>query len=211
MVCQACFIFLLQSSFLLIYASNASFREASKISSPFSICSSVMVSGARFRYLACAITRSQLKCSASIIEEDSCSAAFLSFSSSTSFRLSLVTLGFVRTTNSPPWIYLFNPVFTFDALQAVCKIAPSYRLLQTVFPCFQLQNFCKLRDLHHISTIHKTLLLPLILLHIYTSICLKLHTLVFQKHLLLSPAWCSTPCMVHNSVAGILPVKFCHT
>ena len=52
MVCQACFIFLLQSSFLLqsnfllIYASNASFREASKISSPFSICSSVMVSGA---------------------------------------------------------------------------------------------------------------------------------------------------------------------
>lgn len=55
MVCQACFIFLLQSSFLLqsnfllIYASNASFREASKISSPFSICSSVMVSGARKR------------------------------------------------------------------------------------------------------------------------------------------------------------------
>ena len=184
MVCQVCFIFLLQSNVLLIYASNASFRESSKISRPFSICPSVMVSGARFRYLACA---------------------------STSFRLSLVTLGFVRTTNSPPWIQLFNPVFTFDALQAVCKIAPSYRLLQTVFPCFQLQNFCKLRDLHHISTIHKTLLLPLILLHIYTSICLKLHTLVFQKHLLLSPAWCSTPCMVHNSVAGILPVKFCHT
>ena len=55
MVCQACFIFLLQSNFLLIYASNASFREASKISSPFSICSSVMVSGARFRYLAVSV------------------------------------------------------------------------------------------------------------------------------------------------------------
>ena len=48
MVCQVCFIFLLQSNVLLIYASNASFREASKISSPFSICPSVMVSGARF-------------------------------------------------------------------------------------------------------------------------------------------------------------------
>lgn len=153
MVCQACFIFLLQSSFLLIYASNASFREASKISSPFSICSSVMVNGYSYSILYSLL----MHCRQS------------------------------------------------------CKIAPSYRLLQTVFPCFQLQNFCKLRDLHHISTIHKTLLLPLILLHIYTSICLKLHTLVFQKHLLLSPAWCSTPCMVHNSVAGILPVKFCHT
>lgn len=35
MVCQVCFIFLLQSNVLLIYASNASFRESSKISRPF--------------------------------------------------------------------------------------------------------------------------------------------------------------------------------
>ena len=102
------------------------FQEASKISSPFSNLlighgSGVQVPDilalchhAPLGLMFCIQNRGrQLLCGVSVL------------SSSSSFRLSSVTLGFVRTRILTPWIWLFNPVFTFDATAGVCKIAPS--------------------------------------------------------------------------------------